>query len=303
MKIFSFCIPIAKGKPPLIKENIADQKLLEGKDLTLHVSFESEAECQVEWSKDAETIEAKENIILRSSDKGSKLTLKSVREEDSGRYSCELKNEYGTTSTSCVVEVEEIKKSPEFVSKLQAIHVGEGKNAEFKVQVKGVPEPTLEWFKDDKPIKDTPRYLLSETEHSSHKLVIENCKVSDKGRIKCIAKNKAGEKSCWADLLIQQKIGPPRIEVIGDLLREIEDGNNIVLEVEVTGKPKAKVEWSKNGKPMMWNTRKCEVKSNGDRFTLTILRATDRDAGDYKILATSSAGKESKTFVVKKKGK
>ena len=171
------------------------------------------------------------------------------------------------------------------------------------MKVKGLPQPKMEWFKDDKKIEDQDRYKVIEGDNNTSKLIIENCKLGDKGRVKCVAKNIAGEKSCWADLLIQQKIGPPRIDVIGELENEIDGDKDIVLEAEVTGKPKAKVEWSKNGKPLVWSTRKCEIKATGDRHTLKIVRANDKDTGEYKLIATSSAGKETVNFVLKKKGK
>ena len=79
-------------------------------------------------------------------------------------------------------------------------------------------------------------------------------------------------------------------------------GNDIVLEVEVIGKPKAKIEWAKGLKPIKWNTKKYTLHSDGNRHSLTIARPTDNDVGDYKITGSSSAGKNTKVFYVKQKG-
>ena len=259
-------------------------------------------DCRVKWCKDGAEVEEGERFNLKHTAGHFSLLVKCVSQEDAGRYSCEIENDFGKVMSECLVEVEEIIESPEFVSKLQAVHVAEGKLAEFVIKVKGIPSPTVEWLKDEKPLKDLPRYNISEEGDNVHKLTIENCRASDKGRIKCIARSKAGEKSCWADLLIQQKIGPPRIEVIGDLVKELDEGNSVVFEADVSGKPKARVEWTKNGKPVAWSGRKCEVKAIGDKQTLTISKPTEKDCGEYKLLATSSAGKEAVTFVLKKKG-
>ena len=267
----------------------------------MQLLFASKKECKVSWLKNDEVIEACSRVILKESKDRSSLLIKSAVLDDGGKYSCEVSNEFGVAGSSCTVNVEEAVEAPSFISKLQVVQISEGKNAEFQVKVKGLPRPTIAWYKDDKKIESRDRYSIVEGESNVGRLIIEKCKISDKGRVKCVAKNTAGEKSCWADLLIQQKIGPPRIDVIGELEREV-DGDDIVLEAEVTGKPRAKAEWSKNGKPLVWNTRKCELKATGDRYQLRIIRATDKEIGEYKLLATSSAGKEMVTFVVKKKG-
>ena len=263
--------------------------------------FTSKKECKVSWFKNDEVIEDSSRVTVKESKDRSSLLITSAVLDDSGKYSCEVSNEFGVAVSSCTVNVEEVVEAPSFISKLQVVQVSEGKNAEFQVKVKGIPRPTIAWYKDDKKIESQDRYSIVEEENNVGKLIIEKCKVSDKGRVKCVAKNSAGEKSCWADLLIQQKIGPPRIDVIGKLEREV-DGDDIILEAEVTGKPRAKVEWSKNGKPLVWNTRKCELKTTGDCYQLRIIRATEKEIGEYKLLVTSSAGKEMVTFIVKKKG-
>lgn len=295
-----FCIA-AKGTKPDVTKGLDDVKVTEGKQLKLEVLFKSKADCKVNWLKNDDVIPDDDRIVIKEIKDGSILSIKSAKIEDSGTYMCEVSNEFGTEKDICAVDVEEIREIPEFVSKLQVVQVSEGKTAEFQVKVKGTPKPNVEWFKDDKKIESQERYEIVE-DNSGSKLIIKSCKFIDKGRVKCIATNIAGEKSCWADLLIQQKIGPPRIEVIGDLEREIDGDKDILLEAEVTGKPKAKAEWSKKGKPIVWSTRKCEVKTMGDRYSLRIVRANEKDAGDYKLIATSSAGKETVTFVVKTKG-
>lgn len=270
--------------------------------MRLQVFFASKVDCKISWYKNDEIVATGDRVILKDRKDGCSLVIKSVNLEDSGKYSCEVSNEFGVAVSRCEVDVEEIKESPTFISKLQVVQVSEGKTAEFQVKVKGAPQPTIDWYKDDKKIEIQERYKIIDVEKNSSKLIIENCRISDKGRVKCVAKNTVGEKSCWADLLIQQKIGPPRIDVIGELEREVDGDKDILLEAEVTGKPRAKVEWSKNGKPLVWNTRKCELKTTGDRYTLRIIRATEKEIGEYKLTATSPAGKEMVTFVVKKKG-
>lgn len=296
-----FCFP-AKGTKPEMKTGLDDIKITEGNELRLQCSFTSVTECKVSWLKDDQVITSGDRVVLKERKDGSSLTIKSVKLEDSGKYTFEVSNEFGDEKSSCNVEVDEFKESPAFISKLKVVQVAEGKDAEFEVQVKGTPHPTIEWYKGDQKIEHQDRYEISEPGNNKCKLLIKNCKISDKGRVRCIAKNIAGEKSCWADLLIQQKIGPPRIDIIGDLEREIDGETDIVLEAEVTGKPKPKIEWSKNGKPLMWSSRKCEVKAIGDRQTLRIIRAAERDIGEYKLTANSSAGREVVAFVVKKKG-
>lgn len=65
----------------------------------------------------------------------------------------------------------------------------------------GTPEPSFQWFKNNKPINTGGRYDISQSV-SGFTLVIKDCQVEDSGEYKCEAKNKAGTVTTAANLTV-----------------------------------------------------------------------------------------------------
>ena len=275
----------------------------EGQTLELNVSFKGEPAPEVTWLRNDEPIEESSGIKTSCDDDfNSSLVISNATAEDEARFTCKIQNDFGEASSACEVIIKDITIAPEFVEKLQAVQVVEDKRAEFKVKIEGVPEPEVVWYKDDKMIESDERHSILKLKDGFHSLAIDNCRATDKSRIKCIATNRAGKTSCWADLLVKQTIGPPRVEPLTETDIDFIEGSDVVFEAKVTGKPKAKVEWIRAGKPIVWSTRKYGLSSDADEHKLIIKKPTERDTGEYKCVASSSAGKTTKVFTIKIKG-
>jgi len=67
----------------------------------------------------------------------------------------------------------------------------EKQNLELKAKVKGEPEPTVTWYRDDKQLTATPKVLISKTK-DEHSVKIQQIASTAAGTYKCVATNKLG---------------------------------------------------------------------------------------------------------------
>lgn len=67
----------------------------------------------------------------------------------------------------------------------------EKQTLELKTTVKGQPEPTVAWFRDDKLLAATPKVAISKTK-DEHAVNIQQITSAAAGTYKCVATNKHG---------------------------------------------------------------------------------------------------------------
>ncbi|XP_017464232.1 PREDICTED: myosin-binding protein C, slow-type-like [Rhagoletis zephyria] len=91
----------------------------------------------------------------------------------------------------------------------------------MEVEVTGLPEPTVVWMKDDKPIQEagvSQHRLLSQG--NSYKLIIEKGESSDSGKYMVKATNAGGEAKSIADCAILEPTPERLQEVVKTILYE-----------------------------------------------------------------------------------
>ena len=69
--------------------------------------------------------------------------------------------------------------------------VTEKQNLELKATVKGDPEPTVTWYRDDKQLATTPKVSISKTK-DEHTVKVQQVTTAVAGTYKCVATNKLG---------------------------------------------------------------------------------------------------------------
>lgn len=90
---------------------------------------------------------------------------------------------------------------------------------------------------------------------------------------------------------------PKKFEIKPGFLGEMRDvntfeGKDVKLSVQVTGKPRPKVEWLKDSKPVSKYDRRMKMDEDFiGGYTLTIRDTVQHDSGEYACVATNSAGK------------
>lgn len=269
-----------------------------------HARFEAVVsglpEPEIEWFKDGKLVRQSYRFKLEFDGNRSVLTVKDAKQTDDGEFTCSATNKVGKVSCTVELVVDEAVVAPEFLKRMSNIELYEGDLARFDVRVSGTPQPDVKWLKNDTALEGEPRYeFLSDDD--MHSLELTNCLLSDAGTYRCIAANEAGETSCSAELDVMEKPMPPVFTDEPSFPNVIEDGGNILLEANVSGKPTPTVEWVKDDVTLK-NSSHFNIKAEDDKHTLTIVGAGPADSGTYKCTANNQGGTSTRTFNVNIEG-
>lgn len=148
------------------------------------------------------------------------LVISDVRPHDKGEYKLVAFNNIGQCESCASVLVNESIKAPRFTTSLQPLSIKESEDAQLVVSVTG--EPEVAWYVDEKVITDDEHYVIVEAPDGDdrYSLLIENCKPSDTGVYRCIARNAVGEAECSAPVNVMQKVRTPKQTSIDDIKNE-----------------------------------------------------------------------------------
>ena len=69
----------------------------------------------------------------------------------------------------------------------------------------GTPEPEVDWYKDNRVIREGGRIKFTFEDDGLCSLLIREAEHADRGRYKCVASNPAGKAQCSAELFIESK--------------------------------------------------------------------------------------------------
>ena len=95
------------------------------------------------------------------------------------------------------------ESQPEFLVPIQDVIVKEGEAVRFDCQVQALPEASLVWYHQDKPLKSDDIYKIIPGEDGQSALVIAEAFPEDSGTYTVKAVNNAGEVSCSANLTVE----------------------------------------------------------------------------------------------------
>ena len=113
---------------------------------------------------------------------------------DVGSYTCVATNEHGEERRTIKLLQAE---PPIFTKRLEEITVPVRNHIRLECAFKGVPEPTVKWFKDYQPLHDTSRISIVSSGDLST-LIISDCITRDLGLYSCTITNLAGSTTTAA---------------------------------------------------------------------------------------------------------
>uniref|UniRef100_A0A8B9X0S8 Myosin light chain kinase, smooth muscle n=1 Tax=Bos mutus grunniens TaxID=30521 RepID=A0A8B9X0S8_BOSMU len=190
-------------------------------------------EPQVTWHRNGQPITSGGRFLLDCGPRGTfSLSIRAVREEDKGKYTCEATNGSGARQVTVELTVEGsfVKKPgqpvvskalgdrfappametrpsiwgecpPKFATKLGRAVVREGQMGRFSCKITGRPQPQVTWLKGDVPLQPSARVSMSE-KNGMQVLEIHDVTRDDVGVYTCMVVN--GRKaSMSAELSIQ----------------------------------------------------------------------------------------------------
>ena len=91
---------------------------------------------------------------------------------------------------------------PVFKKELQNCEIIEGSAARFACQVSGNPEPTVEWYRDGKILKESKQLTFLYDDDDNCRLIITEGGSADAGEYTCVAENRYGKVSSRARLTV-----------------------------------------------------------------------------------------------------
>ncbi|CAI2304070.1 unnamed protein product [Caenorhabditis sp. 36 PRJEB53466] len=306
-----------KEYAPRINPPLEDKTVNGGQPIRLSCKVDAIPRASVVWYKDGLPIRADSRISVQYDDDGTAtLAINESTEADIGAYRCVATNAHGTINTSCSVNVKvpklEVKKEgeePFFTKGLVDLWADRGDSFTLKCAVTGDPFPEIKWYRNGQLVRNGPRTILETSPDGTCLLTVKESTMSDEGIYRCEAENAHGKAKTQATAHVQMALGktekpkvdegkPPKfILELTDMTVSI--GSVIDLECKVTGIPNPSVKWSKDGGPLIEDSR-FEWSNEESRgvYQLRIKKATVHDEGTYRCVATNENGSATtKSFV------
>ncbi|KAK9523994.1 hypothetical protein VZT92_017865 [Zoarces viviparus] len=240
------------------------QEMVAGDDLILACEV-SRANAPVQWYCNDKLLTSDPRTYIESSGTLRKMIISNVQPSDSGKYVCDAADE----KMISVVRIQE--PAVTFVNKEDDIVVT-GYEAESVTLTSYVSKESalVRWMKDWTPVEGERSRAL--TEGHKRTLTIEPLRRSDAGEYTC----DANTDQIHFSLLVKEM----RIKFVRPLRDTVAHADGMVtLRCEV-GKPKADVQWLRNGVELV-ASRRITIRADGVERSLTLHRLTREDAGEY----------------------
>ncbi|XP_053200690.1 twitchin-like isoform X3 [Panonychus citri] len=204
------------------------------------------------------------------------------------------------TRTKDLALPEDAESIPEFMEKLSDLEIKDGDSLLLKCSIKGVPEPQVEWSKNDEILRSSDIIDLK-YKNGVASLAIGEVFPEDEGEYVCKATNSQGTVTTKCKLTVIPMPNPtpgakqgsakgsPRI--ISHLKSMItKDGDkDVTLKFTVKGSTKFEVIWLHNDKEIK-PSKDFQYKNDGDDYYLIVTEIYPEDAGTYTCEAFNESG-------------
>ncbi|NXW73911.1 HMCN1 protein, partial [Hirundo rustica] len=268
--------------PPVIEgdaDTAQSRQVVAGNSLMLECKAAGNPPPVLTWLKDRVPVKASDKLRVLAG--GKQLEILNAVEADQGQYWCVATSVAGEQEIKYDVEVlvpPFVEGGDELLAYIVILH----SPLELDCSARGTPSPTITWFKDGQPAGEEAghKVLLN-----GQKLVISQAQVSDSGRYKCVAANKAGEYEKEFDVTVHV---PPTIKSAGPSERAVVLHKPVTLQCIASGIPSPSITWLKDGQPV--NTARGNIRLEASGRVLQLDKALPGDAARYTCVATNTAG-------------
>ncbi|XP_067210497.1 uncharacterized protein zormin isoform X3 [Linepithema humile] len=224
--------PTRKPIAPRFVSPITGMIVDQGTDVVLEGIIDGFPQPTILWSKNGQKLTSTDNMKISYAHNHVKLELKNVNIKDAGRYTCTVSNDVGSASSTADLVVKKTVFPPVFGKRLKAQVVKKGDRVIMEVEITGIPDPTVNWYKNDVPINERPPELRIIQQGNCYTLLIDKAKEEDGGKYMVRATNAGGEAQSIADVAIFEPKPDTMVEVHKTVVYENVQDKNVVQSKE-----------------------------------------------------------------------
>ncbi|KAJ3591873.1 hypothetical protein NHX12_007004 [Muraenolepis orangiensis] len=270
---FSFCVEnlktsarlVVREPPVTFLKKLEDQRFPEGSVVSIECEL-SRHNVDVRWMKSGATVKPGKDLRIFAMGRKRFLQIMKCVLCDSAVYSCDV----GDTSTSCTVEIYELKVL--LVQGLQDVDIQEDQNAVFVCEV-SVDDVSGEWFRNGERIQPTSTVKIRQ-EGTKHFLLMVNVRGEDSGEIKFVARQVESVAYLEVEELPVNIVGPLQDQTAMERSR-------VLLDCTVSN-PRCSIRWYR-GPTVILPSERFEICSEGCYRKLIIQPVQLRDQGTYSV--------------------
>ncbi|XP_056379622.1 hemicentin-1 isoform X2 [Hyla sarda] len=251
--------------------------VLQSKKVLLECKSDALPSPEITWMRDEKPLMSSFRVSVSSD--GQYVQIDNAEVTDAGRYTCVASNVAGRNTREFMLNVHvppSIKDGRTLVTTLI------NRPATLDCTATGIPSPRISWRKDGSILDgNSERYFVS----GSGSLYFPLTDITDSGHYVCLATNAAGSSQRKIELMVYDP--PSIIPGLKNITAVI--NKQTTLSCDVTGTPKPRVEWKKNGQ--LLNT---DINQNIYRLlssgSLIIISPSVDDTGMYICYVSNDAG-------------
>ncbi|XP_070812890.1 obscurin-like protein 1 isoform X2 [Pituophis catenifer annectens] len=240
-----------------------------GEDLILACETSSPT-AAVRWLRNGKELGAAKRIRIEATGKHQQLTIRSVTQEDSGSYVCDVGTDQRVTAVEvaappvCIVNKDDAR---------EPIEVQEGENVTLVAQL-SQEKTCVQWLKNRQPLCPGPRMIMS-SEGLVHSLTIQQSEPCDCGTFSCNTGDDEVHYTINVQeapvLFVSKSQHPEKVLVL--------EGSSAVLSA-IVSKESSVVSWE-GPRGNLVAGEHCQLRREGRVHSLLLSNVGKADAGDY----------------------
>ncbi|CAD5123226.1 DgyrCDS11587 [Dimorphilus gyrociliatus] len=266
---------------PVIKVDRKSVEVVEGDQLVLYCRVFSKTDFNITWSR---TYYSKKSVELEphrtSLFNNGTLILHDIRRTDVGIYTCEARNEGGSSKSSINVTLQGF---PKITITPRQFKYRTGDSINFTCSSNSKVQGGFMFKKEGSNLEYSSRIWFDRTRGS---LMINNLRIEDAGKYECEGKNSAGSASAFSHLIYIEK---PTITVTRNRVL-INQLDTVRLKCEARGQPTPVVDWFFKNQ-LIKDGSLFKLHDKGQQLEIKEVR--DDNEGTYDCVAKNEGGKDS----------
>ncbi|KAF6030156.1 TTN [Bugula neritina] len=199
--------------------------------------------------------------------------------------------ESDTFSPVDVAEAEVVpqQEAPQILTCLVDSEAEIGTAVTLEVVIRGIPQPTIEWYIDEDVIPLDDEYYEMTFCEGRAKLFMKTVDVHDEGEYMVVATNEYGSASSSCELTVIAGEGKAPEFSVALEPTQVLDGEKTTLTVIYDAKPTPNVQWFRND-VLLIPSADFAIVTDATKSSLTIEDTMPEDSGLYKVVLTNPHG-------------